>query len=148
MFLTLLSLIAIFLFDRTSGKAIDPQCNNEDFIGRHSRGMLCAKEMLSSNQANFSTNPQKSETNDKFAFERSSVPIPNDNSASTFEQISVPDDGPASWISSFLSQLTVVPTSSFLHFHVPTNATNTATGLTSLNDVTIAHVFERLQQQL
>ncbi len=33
-----------------------------------------------------------------------------------------------------------VPTSSLLHFHVPTNATNTATGLTSLNDVTIAHV--------
>ena len=41
---------------------------------------------------------------------------------------------------SFLSQLTVVPTSSFSHFHVPTNATSTATGLTSLNDVTIAHV--------
>ena len=43
-------------------------------------------------------------------------------------------------MSSFLSQLTVVPTSSFSHFHVPTNATSTATGLTSLNDVTIAHV--------
>jgi hypothetical protein len=40
----------------------------------------------------------------------------------------------------FLSQLTLVPTSSFLLFHVPTNATSTATGLTSLNDVTIAHV--------
>jgi hypothetical protein len=41
-----------------------------------------------------------------------------------------------------------VPTSSFLHIHVPTNATNTATGFrihydshqTSFNDVTIAHV--------
>ncbi len=43
-------------------------------------------------------------------------------------------------MSSFLSQLTVVPTSSFSHFHVPTNATSSATGLTSLNDVTIAHV--------
>jgi hypothetical protein len=33
-----------------------------------------------------------------------------------------------------------VPTLSFLHFHVPTNATSITTGLTSLNDVTIAHV--------
>ena len=82
--------------------------------------------LLSSDRANFSTNPQKSETNDRSAFERFSVPISN--------------DGPASTISSFLSQLTVVPTSSFSHFHVPTNATSTATGLTSLNDVTIAHV--------
>jgi hypothetical protein len=88
--------------------------------------MKRAKEMLSSDQANFSTNPWKSETNDRFAFERFSVPISN--------------DGPASTLSSFLSQLTVVPTSSFSHFHVPTNATNTATGPTSLNDVTIAHV--------
>ena len=88
--------------------------------------MQRAKEMLSRNQANFSMNPQKSEANDRAAFERFSVPISN--------------DGPASTISSFLSQLMVVPTSSFSHFHVPTNATNTATGLTSLNDVTIAHV--------
>jgi hypothetical protein len=82
--------------------------------------------MLSSDQANFSTNPRKSETNDRSAFERFSVPISN--------------DVPASTTSSFLSQLTVVPTSSFLHFHVLTNATSTTTGLTSLNDVTIAHV--------
>jgi len=34
----------------------------------------------------------------------------------------------------------VVPTSSFSHFHVPTNAPSTATGLTSLNDVTITCV--------
>jgi hypothetical protein len=33
-----------------------------------------------------------------------------------------------------------VPTSSFLPFHVPPNATSTATGLTSLNNIIIAHV--------
>ena len=79
-----------------------------------------------SNQANFHTNPWKSETNEVSTFERLSVPIPNDI--------------PASTMSTFLSQLMVVPTSSFLHFHVPTDATSTATGLTSLNDITIAHV--------
>ena len=118
MLLTLLMLIAIFLFDRSLG-----QCNNEDIFQKDLRGMIRAKEMLSSDQANFSTNPRKSETNDRSAFKRFSVPISN--------------DGPASTLSSFLSQLTVVPTSSFSHFHV---ATNTATGPTSLNDVTIAHV--------
>ena len=83
--------------------------------------------MLSSNQANFHTNPWKSETNNISTFERLSVPIPNDI--------------PASTMSSFLSQLTVVPTPSFLHFHVPTNAISTATGLTSLNNIPIAHVY-------
>jgi hypothetical protein len=126
MLLILLTLIAIFLFDRSLGKAFDSQRNNEDIFRKDLRGMKRAKEMLSSDQANFSTNPRKSETNDRSAFEWFSVPTSNDGSAST--------------ISSFLSQLTVVPTSSFSHFHVPTNATNTATGLTSLNDVTIAHV--------
>jgi hypothetical protein len=60
----------------------------------------------------------------------------------------IPHDSPASFMSIFLSQLMVEPTSNFLHFHVPMNATNTAAGLrihydshqTSLNDVTIAHV--------
>ena len=126
MLLTLLTLITIFLIDRTLGRAFDSQCNNEDVFRKDLRGMQRAKVMLSSDQANFSTNPQKSETNNRSAFKRFSVSISN--------------DGPASKISSFLSQLTVVPTSSFSHFHVPTNATNTATGLTSLNDVTIAHV--------
>jgi hypothetical protein len=125
MLLILLTLIAIFLFDRTLGKAFDSQRSNKDIFRKDLRGMQRAKEMLSSDQANFSTNPQKSETNNRSAFERFSVPISN--------------GGPASTISSFLSQLMVVPTSSFSHFHVPTNATNTATGLTSLNDVTIAH---------
>jgi hypothetical protein len=45
----------------------------------------------------------------------------------------------------------VVPTSSFLHYHIPSNATSTATGLrihndshqTSLNDATINHVSAR-----
>jgi hypothetical protein len=117
MLLILLTLIAIFLFDRTLGKAFDSQRSNKDIFRKDWRGMQRAKEMLSSDQANFSTNPQKSETNNRSAFERFSVPISN--------------DGPASTINSFLSQLTVVPTSSFSHFHVPTNATNTTTGLTS-----------------
>ena len=121
----LLTLIAIFLF-ALLGQAFGSQRSNKDIFGKDLKGMQRAKGMLSSNQANFSMNPQKSETNNRSAFERFSVPIPN--------------DGPASTISSFLSQLTVVPTSSLSHFHVPTNATNTATGLTSLNDVTIAHV--------
>jgi hypothetical protein len=91
--------------------------------------------MLCSNQANFYTNPLKSETNHSSAFERFSVPIPNAISAST--------------MSNFMSQLTVVSTSSFLHFHIPLNATSTATGLrfdnnshqTSLNDVTTCSCF-------
>ena len=82
--------------------------------------------MLWSDQANFDTNPLKSEINESSTFEQLSVPIPNDI--------------PASSMSSFLSQLRVVPTSSFLHFHVPMNATSTATGLNSFNDITIAHV--------
>jgi hypothetical protein len=126
MLLILLTLIAIFLFDHTLGKAFDSQRSNKDIFRKDLRGMQRVKEMLSSDQANFYTNHRKLETNDSSAFEQLSVPISN--------------DGPASKISSFLSQLTVVPTSSFSHFHVPTNATSTTTGLTSLNDVTIAHV--------
>ncbi len=117
----LLTLIAIFLF-ASLGQAFDSQLNNEVIFRNVRRKCYAATRA----QANFSTNPQKSETNDRSAFERFSVPISN--------------DGPASTISSFLSLLTVVPTSSFSHFYVPTNATNTATGLTSLNDVTIDHV--------
>ena len=123
MILTLLTLITIFLIDCTLGKAFDSQRNNEDIFQNVQRKCYEATRA----QANFSTNPQKSETNDRSAFKQFSVPI------------SI--DGPASSISSFLSQLTVVPTSSFSHFHVPTNATNTATGLTSLNAVTIANVL-------
>ena len=107
MLLTLLTLIAIFLIDRTLGKALDSQRNNEDIFRKDLRGMQRAKEMLSSDRANFYTNPQKSETNNSSTFKRLSVSIPNDI--------------PASTTSSFLSQLMVVPTSSFLHFHVPTN---------------------------
>ena len=121
--LTLLTLITIFLIDHTLGKAFDSQRNTEDIIRKDLRGMQSAKEMLSSNRANYYMTPWKSETNDSSTFERLSVPILNDI--------------PASTMISFLSQLT---SSSFLHFHVPTNATSTATGLTSLNDITIAHV--------
>ena len=51
MFLTLLTLIAVFLFDRILGKAIDSQRNNKDFVKKDSRGMQCAKEMLWSDQS-------------------------------------------------------------------------------------------------
>ena len=89
--------------------------------------MQRAKEMRSSNQANFYTNPQKSEINGSSTFKQLSVPIQNDIPASTT-------------MSSFLSQLTVGPTYSSSHFHVPTNATRTTTGVTSLSNVIIAHV--------
>ncbi len=63
MFLTLLTLIAIFLIDRTLGKAFDSQRNNKEFFWNDSRGKQCAKEMLRSDHANFCTTPLKSETN-------------------------------------------------------------------------------------
>ena len=78
MFLTLLTLIAVFLFDCTLGNAFNPQRNNRDIYQKDLRGMQRAKEMLSSNQAIFYTNPRKSETNDSSTFKRLSVPIPND----------------------------------------------------------------------
>jgi hypothetical protein len=102
----LLTLIAIFLFVSFE-QALDSQRNNEDIFQNDSREMQRAKEMLWSDHSNFCTISLKSETNNRSAFERFSVPIPN--------------DVPASTMSSFLSQLTVLPTSSFLHFHVPTN---------------------------
>jgi hypothetical protein len=64
MFLTLLTLIAIFFIDSTLGKAFDSQCNNKDIFQNDSRGKQCAKEMLRSDHANFCTFPLKSETND------------------------------------------------------------------------------------
>jgi hypothetical protein len=75
--------------------------------------------------------------------EKSLILFPNDSSAHS-KQILVPNDVPASTMHSFLFQLTFVPKSSLLHFHVLTNATSTATGLmihgdsrqTSLNDIT------------
>jgi hypothetical protein len=160
MFLTLLTLIAIFLIDGTLGKAFDSQRNNKDIFQNDSRGKQCAKELLWNNHATFCTIPLKSETNDGPAstIEQLSVPdncpaittssflqLPNDSPAN---QPSDPHNNPASFMSIFLSQLTIVPTSSFLHIHVPTNATNAATGFrihydshqTSLNDVTIAYV--------
>ena len=109
MLLILLTLIAIFLFDRTLGKAFNSQRSNKDIFRKDLRAMQRAKEMLSSDQANLYTNPQKSETNDRSAFERFSVPIPNDVSA--FMQLSVPNDIPA------------ITTSSFKQLNVPTIAT-------------------------
>jgi hypothetical protein len=109
MLLILLTLIVIFLFDRSLGKAFDSQRNNEDIFRKDLRGMQRAKDMLSSNQANFSTNPRKSETIDRSAFERFSVPIPNDVSA--FMQLSVPYD------------IRAITTPSFKQLNVPTIAT-------------------------
>jgi hypothetical protein len=63
MFLTLLTLIAIFLIDSTLGKAFNSQRNDKDIFQNDSRGKQCAKEMLWSNHANFCTIPLKSETN-------------------------------------------------------------------------------------
>ena len=108
--------------------------------------MQFAKEMLWSDQANCYMNPMKSETNNSSAFEQFSVP--NDGPASIITQLSVPNDVLASTMSSFLSQLTVVPNLSFLHFHAPTNATSTTTELSiqydshqfSLYDIPITHV--------
>jgi hypothetical protein len=58
------------------------------FFQNDSRGKQRAKEMLWNNHANFCTIPLKSET--------------NDGPASTIEQLSVPDNGPAITTSSFL----------------------------------------------
>jgi hypothetical protein len=93
------------------------------------------REVPHSNQVSSFMIPLKSETqNDSPAFKQLSVSIPNDGLASTMD--------------SFLSQLTVVPTPSFLHFHIQTNTTSAATEhrinndahQTSLNDVTKTHV--------
>jgi hypothetical protein len=109
MFLTLLTLITIFLIDGTLGKAFNSQCNNKDIFRIDSRGKQCAKEMLWSDQANFYTNSLKSETNDGSTFERFSVSVPNDSPA--FMQLSVPND------------ITAITTSSFKQLNVPTIAT-------------------------
>ncbi len=90
MLLTLPTLIAIFLIDRTLGKAFDSQCNNEDIFWKDLRGMHSAKEMLSSNWENFYMNPWKTETNDISTFDRFSVSVPNDIPAittSSFKQL-------------------------------------------------------------
>ena len=67
--------------------------------------------MLWSDQANFYTNPLKSETNDVPASTIKQLLVPNDGPASTIEQLSVPNDGPASTI----KQLSV-PNDSPAHF--------------------------------
>ncbi len=103
----LLTLIAIILIT-TFGQAFNSQCNKEDIFRYDSRGKQRVKEMLHSDQGNFFMNPLKSETNNSSALERLSLPIPHDD--------------PASFMSIVLSQLTVVPTLSFSHFHTPANA--------------------------
>ena len=98
MLLTLLTLIAIFLIDHTLGKAFDSQSSNKDSFQKDSRGMQRAKEMLLSDQANFYTNPLKSETND-----RSNLI----NSLSQSQMMSLPSCSFLSQIISLQSQLQV-----------------------------------------
>jgi hypothetical protein len=64
MFLTLLTLIAIYLIDSTLRNAFDSQCNNKDIYQKDSRREQHAKEMLWNDHANFCTVPLKSETHD------------------------------------------------------------------------------------
>ena len=104
MLLILLTLIAIVLFDRTLGKAFDSQRSSKDIFQEDSRGMQRAKEMLSSDQANFYTNPRKSETND-------SVPLSID-SLSQSQMTSLPSCSFLSQMTSLQSQLQV--SSSFM----------------------------------
>ena len=116
-------LIAVFLFDCTLGKAIDSQCNNRHIYQKDLKGMQCTKEMLWSDQANVYTNSLTSATSDGFAFEQSSVPIPNDDPASTIKQLSVPNEDPASTI----KQISV-PNNGPAHFKqlsVPTKSLTT-----------------------
>ena len=116
MFLTLLTLFVVFLFDHTLGKAIDSQCHNRHICGKDLRGMQCAKEMLWSDQANFYTNPLTSQTSNGFAFKQSSVPISNDIPASIIKQHYVPNDSPAHFkqLSVPTKSLTTTPRNLFL----------------------------------
>jgi hypothetical protein len=65
--------------------------------------------MLWSDQANFYTNPLKSETNDSSIFKQFFVSVPNEGPA--FMQLCVPND------------ITAITTSSFKQLNVPTIAT-------------------------
>ncbi len=75
MFLTLLTLIAIFLIDSTLGKAFNSQCNNKDIFQNDLRGKQRAKEMLRNNHANFYTIPLKSETHDTMSHTEIEPPL-------------------------------------------------------------------------
>jgi hypothetical protein len=99
MFLTLLTLIAIFLIDSTLGKTFNSQHNNKDVFRNNSRGKQRVKEMLRNNHANFWTISLKTETNKDFVPNNgpnittsSFLQLPNDSPA---KQHPVPHDGPA-----------------------------------------------------
>ncbi len=161
MFLTLLTLIAFFLFDSTLGKAFDSQCNDKAiFSKRLERKATCKGNALEQScqflhdsseirnkwrpcfyyWAAFCPRQRPCNYNFKFlaAFKRQTciaASWPTRRSHFFYEHISVQIDDSA--------------TSSLSHIHIPTNATNTATGFrihydshqTSLNDETIAHIF-------
>ena len=146
MLLTLLTLIAIFLIDRTLGKAFDSQRNNKDIFRKDLRGMQSAKEMLSSDRANFYTNARKTETKYTFIFDRFSVYVPNDVSA--FIQISVTNDIPATTTSSF-KQLNVpmiatlidlLTCDNSLSFHFNTITTTSTAKMTHVSATTTAQM--------
>ena len=103
MLLILLTLIAIFLIDYTLGKAFDSQRSTKDIFQKDLREMQHAKEMISSNQANFYTNPLKSETNDRSNVDQFSASV----RLCLHAQLSVPNDIPAITTSSF-KQLNVL----------------------------------------
>ena len=132
MFQTLLTLIAILLFYCTLGKVFDSQRNNRDIYRKDLRRMQCAKEKLWIDQAIFFTNHLKSETRDSSTFEQ--LPVPNDGPASIIEQLSVPHDGRASTI----KQLSV-PNDGPVHFNqlsVPTTAPQAFSTMAATTNVT------------
>ena len=122
----LLTLIAIVLFT-TFGQAFDSQHNNKDILRYDSRGNQHAKEMLHSDQRQLLHKFSEIINKQQLRFRVILCPNPKWPPCFFYEHLSVPIE---------------VPTSSFSYFHVPMNATSTATGLrihddthqTSLND--------------
>jgi hypothetical protein len=137
-FLMILTWIANF-HCATFGQASDSQCNNKAIFREDSRRKQCAKEVPHSNQASFYTNPLKPETQKNSpAFKQLSVSITNDGPASTLSSfLSQLNNGPAYFMhppvpndgSTYFMQLPVsidsraITTLSFLHLHIPINAT-------------------------
>ncbi len=151
MFLILFTLIVIFLLDSTLGKAFDSQCTTrKTFSKKTHEECNVQRKCYGVSKLTFPqilwNQKQKTVSLSSIALSQSQMTIlllfwaafcPN-------WQITIH----CFFFSSFLSRLTIVPTSSFSHFHVPSNATSTATGLrihndllqTSLNNVTTANV--------
>ena len=124
MLLTLLTLIAIFLIDRTLGKALDSQRNNEDIFRKDLRGMQRAKEMLSSDRANFYTNSLKSETTTGLFQSMDYVPtFPTGVESLSLSSSSNKTNGLFQSMDHVPNDFPAITTSSFLQHYVPMNAT-------------------------